>query len=163
MVWRPSSNLQTCLESACSFKIFWISFRHTRRMLIVTRKRDNTWLESVSSSKRLFPALLVYVLQNRFHLRVSLSSLSGGVWHNLKSWKLFFQERIETHKLQRVFSQIQCVFNKSITYCLVTRASSLTTITYRKLTWLVSGNLIAASTQSKFSNEVKRSENHSKN
>ena len=111
MVWRSSSNLQTCLESAYSFKICRITFRHTRCMLIVTRKRDNTWLESVSSSKRLFPALLVYVLQNMFHLKVSLSSLSGGVWHNLKSWKLFFQERIETHKLQRVFSQIQCVFN----------------------------------------------------
>ena len=155
MVWRPSSNLQICLGSAYSFKICRITFRHTQCMSIVTRKRDNTWLESVSSSKRLFPALLVYVLQNRFHLRVSLSSLSGGVWHNLKSWKLFFQERIETHKLQRVFSQIQCVFNKSI----ILRLSSLTTITYRKLAWLVSGNFMGTSTQSKFSNEVKRLEN----
>ena len=43
---------------------------------MVTRKTDNTWLESVSSSKGLSPAFLV--LQNMFHLKVSLSSLSGG-------------------------------------------------------------------------------------
>ena len=100
-----------------------------------------------------------------FHLKVSLSSFSGGpeIIYSLESCS-FKSELNHTNFKECFHKSLQSDQINAYSTSLVMHTSSLTFITYRKLTsWLVSRNITAASTQSKFSNEVKRSQNRKKN
>ena len=163
MVWWPSSNLQICLESACSFKVCGITFVAVRLDCDKEKRQNMAWKRLVFQTS--FPCLTCLCIAEYISLESESFKFFRWAWDNLVLKVVPSRANWITQTLKSVFTSLSKVirYNANST-SLVMHTSSLTFITYRKLTsWLVNRNITAASTQSKFSNEVKRSENRKKN